>query len=178
MKSEVAAELKEIVASISVDRDLPPVDCAMAVWRQLGELGLTQIGIPESLWGSGGTLYDLLAVVEAVAARGLSAARAGCFITSKLMKYTTLRLGRPSQQPVFPSRLRPRRLCALRTSCWELLARRKIALSISTRPGCGRGGIRECVNSMLLPRSPGSTGPHQSRCRWRRRAAAHRCHGG
>ncbi|MFF3566557.1 acyl-CoA dehydrogenase family protein [Nocardia jiangxiensis] len=43
-----------------------------ALWARLRELGLTRVGIDEDRGGSGGTFDDLLIIVNALAAHGIS----------------------------------------------------------------------------------------------------------
>ncbi|MFE8013885.1 acyl-CoA dehydrogenase family protein [Streptomyces antibioticus] len=70
--SEYARELRRLVDSVVPDDGGAVTDDrAREVWRQLRELGLPRIGTPEPRGGSGGTLDDLLVVVESLAAHGV-----------------------------------------------------------------------------------------------------------
>ncbi|WP_413098258.1 acyl-CoA dehydrogenase family protein [Streptomyces sp. Inha503] len=70
--SEYTTELRELVGSVVPDDGSTPTPGrAREVWARLRELGLPRIGTPEDCGGSGGTLDDLLVVVQALAARGV-----------------------------------------------------------------------------------------------------------
>ncbi len=69
--SQFADELRSLVDDLALRDGTTPTGRAK-LWGQLGELGLPRVGIAEERGGSGGTLDDLLVVVEALAGHGLS----------------------------------------------------------------------------------------------------------
>lgn len=70
--SEYTTELRQLVESVVPEYDSTATDDqAREVWAQLCELGLPRVGTPESRGGSGGSLDDLLVVVESLAGRGV-----------------------------------------------------------------------------------------------------------
>ena len=70
--SQFADELRSLVDDLALRDGTAPTGRAQ-LWERLGELGLPRVGVPEERGGSGGTLDDLLVVVEALAGHGLSA---------------------------------------------------------------------------------------------------------
>ncbi|MEE4496230.1 acyl-CoA dehydrogenase [Streptomyces sp. BE230] len=70
--SELAAELRTLIDGLVTEGAgaCSTADEAMELWGRMCELGLHRIGVPEDRGGSGGSLDDLLVVVEALAARG------------------------------------------------------------------------------------------------------------
>jgi acyl-CoA dehydrogenase len=69
--SELATELRTLIDDVIAEQpDAAANDDALGLWSRLRDLGLPRVGIPEDRGGSGGTLGDLLVVIEALAAHG------------------------------------------------------------------------------------------------------------
>lgn len=72
--SQLAAELRTLIDDVVTERrDATAADDTLGLWNRLRDLGLSRVGIPEELGGSGGALGDLLVVVEALTTHGVSA---------------------------------------------------------------------------------------------------------
>lgn len=69
----IAATVSAIAKSSYGDGARPTGSAARDRWRQLEELGLTLVSVPEALGGSGGTLTDATVVVRVAAGLGLDA---------------------------------------------------------------------------------------------------------
>lgn len=67
--SEFARELTDLIKNLAADAS---DDHPASMWRQVCELGLAGIGIPEEQGGSGGSLADLVVVVRELARAGVS----------------------------------------------------------------------------------------------------------
>lgn len=79
--SEYAVELRELVASaVPGDGGSAGAEAWGEVWARLRDLGLHRIGTPEDRGGSGGTLQDLLVVVQALADRGAGVPLVECSV--------------------------------------------------------------------------------------------------
>lgn len=70
--SQLATELRMLIDDVITERrDAATSDDTLGLWSRLRDLELPRVGIPEDLGGSGGTLGDLLVVVEALATHGV-----------------------------------------------------------------------------------------------------------
>jgi acyl-CoA dehydrogenase len=70
--SELATELRTLIDDVITGQpDAAANDDTLGLWNRLRDLGLPRVGIPEDRGGSGGTLGDLLVVVEALAGHGV-----------------------------------------------------------------------------------------------------------
>ena len=70
--SEFARELTDLIRNLAEDASENADDHPGSVWRQVCELGLAGIGMPEEKGGSGGSLADLVLVVRELARVGVS----------------------------------------------------------------------------------------------------------
>ncbi|MGW5381218.1 acyl-CoA dehydrogenase family protein [Nocardia sp. NPDC003963] len=68
--SELRAATRAMVERSGVDTATPATGQDTAVWAALAEAGFTEIGIPESAGGSGGSLAEALTVVSAAVTGG------------------------------------------------------------------------------------------------------------
>ncbi|OBA66452.1 acyl-CoA dehydrogenase [Nocardia sp. 852002-20019_SCH5090214] len=68
--TELVAAVADMIDRIGIDTTTPAIASDRAVWDALAEAGFTEIGIPETQGGSGGTSADALSVAYAAAERG------------------------------------------------------------------------------------------------------------
>jgi acyl-CoA dehydrogenase len=71
--SQLATELRALIDDVVTGRrDTTTDDDTLGLWDRLCDLGLARVGSPEDRGGSGGTLGDLLVLVEAIGSHGVS----------------------------------------------------------------------------------------------------------
>jgi len=70
--SEFASELTDLVRNLALDAGENLDDNAGSLWAQVCDLGLAGIGMPEEKGGSGGSLADLMVVIQELSRAGVS----------------------------------------------------------------------------------------------------------
>ena len=70
--SEFARELTDLIGNLAEDARAKIDDDTGSVWAQVCDLGLAGIGMPEEEGGSGGSLADLMVVIQELARAGVS----------------------------------------------------------------------------------------------------------